>query len=45
MVKARHPALIDEDVMDKILDRLNPTRYKLHLVNSKEKNMAELPLR
>lgn len=45
MVKGRHPALIDESIMDKILEILNPKRYKVRIVNSKEKNMKELPLR
>lgn len=45
MLKGKHPPIIDEDTMNKILDRLNPIRYKVRLVNSKEKNMEELPLR
>lgn len=45
MLKGKHPPIIDEDTMNKILDRLNPIRYKARLVNSKEKNMEELPLR
>ena len=45
MIKAKHPVLIDEDTMNKILERLDPKRFKIHVTNSKEKNIAELPLR
>ncbi len=45
MINARHPAIISEETMNQILDKLNPIRRIMHVTNSKEKNEKELPLR
>ena len=45
MVKWRHPTIISEDTVYKILERLHPLKYKKAVNNTKECNDRELPLR
>ncbi len=45
MITGRHEAFITLDDIEKILDAVDPTRWKKYANNSKEKNEKELPLR